>query len=659
MNARSGRLAYLPGVDGLRAVAVIAVFLFHAGVLDGGFIGVDVFFVISGYLITALAISEIERNGRLGLGAFWARRARRLLPALMLVCGAVLVYSIAEGGAALRRVGRDITATILYVANWAQIGAGRDYFAAYDAPPLLQHAWSLAVEEQFYLVWPLVLTAVVFALRGRTRWLRSSVGAVALAAAAASVGISYWLKSQDASLGRLYFGTDTRAVGLAIGSVAGCVIRPSTVPSRESPARMDVVGAAGAITLLAMMVWIDGSERWLYGAGFLVIALASLSLMTAAMGAGLVARLLSIRPLVALGRVSYGFYLWHWPVIVVLDAERTGLSGPVLGALWVVVTAALTACSWFVIERPAPLPTIGLPRRAIGYVAVGAVLIGGSLAATAVGNNRLQTAAFTVPVAPTVASTVAPTSSVPSATVATVASDAPTTTSISPTTTSMPVRTLPVGRPLRVLIIGDSVARSLTSSLTEEHVIPGFGDVEVLNVGNIACPVIEAGEWWMEAGGGLRVPAECDGPDRYESEIDSFRPDVVYALFGWTGGGGGQRLDDGSILTPCQPAFDQLWHDDYQRLVDRVEDRAIVVVSTVAPADIQDEGHDAPTRCLNAAVGGLDANVFDYGGWLCPDYDCSTSTDLRADKVHFTDNEALRRQVVESVLAQVLPVAGY
>ena len=112
MTARSERLGYLPGVDGLRAVSVLAVFLFHAGVLDGGFIGVDVFFVISGFLITALAITEIEREGQLGLGAFWARRARRLLPALMLLCAAVLAYSIIEGGAALRRAGRDITATI-------------------------------------------------------------------------------------------------------------------------------------------------------------------------------------------------------------------------------------------------------------------------------------------------------------------------------------------------------------------------------------------------------------------------------------------------------------------------------------------------------------------------------------------------------------------
>ncbi len=232
-HVQSARLAYMPGVDGLRAVSVLAVFLFHAGVLDGGFIGVDVFFVISGFLITGLAISEIERDGRLALGAFWARRARRLLPALMLVCAATLVYSIGEGGAALRRVGRDTTATILYVANWAQIGDGRDYFAAYDAPPLLQHAWSLAVEEQFYLVWPLILAAVVFTIGRRPDRLRLMVAAVATTAALASVAISFWLRSRDVGLTRLYFGTDTRAVGLAIGSIAGCYLRPANLRATE------------------------------------------------------------------------------------------------------------------------------------------------------------------------------------------------------------------------------------------------------------------------------------------------------------------------------------------------------------------------------------------------------------------------------------------
>ena len=203
------------------------------------------------------------------------------------------------------------------------------------------------------------------------------------------------------------------------------------------------------------------------------------------------------------------------------------------------------------------------------------------------------------------------------------------------------------------------MALTLTSEASENHQVDGYGDVQVLNVGNLACPVIEQGEWWFADGIDLQVPAECVGPDRYESEIDEFRPDVVFALFGWTGGGGGQRLPDGSLVAPCDPEFDDRWRAGYQDLVDRLEQRTIVVISSVAPADIDAEGHDAPTRCLNAVVESLDALVFDYGDWLCPDYDCSASSDLRADKVHFTEDVELRRGVVAAILVEVLPIAGY
>ncbi len=672
-------LGYLPGIDGLRAVAVSAVFLFHAGVLDGGFIGVDVFFVISGFLITALALVEIERDGHLRLGAFWARRARRLLPALMLVCAAVLVYSVAEGGAALRRAGRDITTTMLYVANWAQIGDGRDYFGSYDAPPLLQHAWSLAVEEQFYLAWPLVLTLVVFAVRGNRTRVRPVVGAVALAAAVGSVAIAFWLRAQDASLSRLYFGTDTRAVGLAVGSVAGCFVDPARVSNAKSQGWLDVVGLGGTVALVALMLRIDGSEQWLYGLGFLTIALASLTVMTASMGRGRVATLLSVRPLVAFGRVSYGFYLWHWPVIVVLDGERTGLGGPLLGSLWLSVTAALTVGSWLVVERRAPLPRPGRPGLIATYAAVAAVLVVASTSATAIENDRFRSADFaipdpvigvpgsapTVPVAttvdnPTDLTPTDPKPTDPKPADLTPADPTPVPTDPVPTDPPAPeTLPLPAGRPLRVLVIGDSVAQSLVTSETEDHQVPGFGQVRVRNIAAIACPVIDDGEWWFSDGTRLRVPAVCDGAQRFQSEVDSFRPDVVYVLFGWPGGGGGQQFADGTIVQPCQPGFDDIWRADYQSLVDRLEASTKVVVSTVAPADTDQVDRAVATRCLNASVQQLDATVFDYGEWLCPSEDCSTSRDLRGDRVHFSEIPSVRREVLDAILAQILPIAGY
>lgn len=233
------------------------------------------------------------------------------------------------------------------------------------------------------------------------------------------------------------------------------------------------------------------------------------------------------------------------------------------------------------------------------------------------------------------------------------------TTASTTTSTTTTTLVLPADRPLRVMVIGDSVALTMTSKTSETHDVPGFGTVEVLNVGNLACPVIEEGEWWFADGIDLNVPAECVGPERYEAEIEVFQPDVVYALFGWTGGGGGQRLPDGSLVAPCDPEFDDRWRAGYQRLIDRLDQSVTVVISTVAPADIDVEGHDVRTRCLNTIVWHLDAVVFDYGDWLCPDGDCSASSHLRADKVHFTDDETLRRGVTTAILAEVLPIAGY
>lgn len=316
-------------------------------------------------------------------------------------------------------------------------------------------------------------------------------------------------------------------------------------------------------------------------------------------------------------------------------------------------------------ERLGYLPRV--PRRVLGYATVVAVLVSAALVAAAAENDRFQSADFTVPDTLSESATTATTAtSVAQATAPLAPAAAVTSTSASSamsTTTStvpaVPSKRFPTDRPLRVLIIGDSVAMSLTASRRETHQIDGFGDVEVDNVGNLACPVIEEGGWWFAAGIDLSVPAECSGLDRYESEIEDLQPDIVYALFGWTGGGGGQTLPDGSNVAPCQPEFDERWRDGYQNLITRLEQRVVVIVSTVAPADIDDEGHELPTKCLNAVVDQLDALVFDYGDWLCPDYDCSQSRDLRADRVHFTDIDELRRDVTETILANVLPLAGY
>ncbi len=654
---------YLPALDGLRAVAVGAVFLFHSGVVSGGFIGVDVFFVISGFLITGLAVAEVERTDRLSIGGFWARRARRLLPALLVVVAAVLVVSIAEGGAALRRVGRDVASTILYVANWAQIGEGRDYFATYEAPPLLEHAWSLAVEEQFYIVWPIVIAGLAWACRGRAVRFRTIVASVGVAVALASLFTALILRSDDGvPLGRLYYGTDTRAVGLAVGAVAGALIHHDHLVSlqRRSLVR-EVAGILAAIALIVIAVTIDGSERWLYGPGFLLIAMLSLVVMYAVMGAGPLGSWLSLRALVVVGTVSYGIYLWHWPVIVVLDSDRTGLSGPALGMLWVVVTAVLATVSWFAIERRAPIPTRRRPQRALAYTTVALVL---AVGAVVLANRATATAgavAYTVPAPLTLpsASPVAPPGTSPPPSDGSDEGVTATSTAPSADMSPPPVRPLPDGRALRLLIVGDSVAESLRGDDdTERYEFDALGEVEVKNVGGIACSVIHEGVWWLSDGTNLVDNPGCDGPERYDQVIADFEPDVVLTLFAWPGVGAGQQLDDGSVVQPCEPGFDERWLRDYRDMVERIEQHTVAVVSTVAPPTLPKAQQGPGTACLNALVDQIDAPRFDYQEWLCPGYDCGSST-LRTDGVHFRNTGQLQRDVMEAIIPQVLIAAGY
>lgn len=669
------RLGYEPGLDGLRAVAVSAVFLFHAGVLSGGFIGVDVFFVISGFLITSLIVSEIERNGRLALGAFWARRARRLLPAIYAVMAAAIVYSLWEGGAALRRIGEDVVATMFYVANWAQLSEGRDYFAQYEAEPLLEHTWSLAVEEQFYVVWPLIIAGLLIIVRRFGLPLRPAVAVAAACAAAASFAAALWLKgSGDASLTRLYYGTDTRAVGLAVGAVFGAMLNPSQIGQRTGTStRRDLLGVTALMGLAAFSFVIDGSQTWLYGPGFLVIALLSVTAINAGLGQGHLARLLAVRPAVALGRVSYGVYLWHWPVIVVLDSERTGLSGLPLGLTWVAVTAALTTASWVLIESRAPMPSMQYPLRAVGYCGVALVLCGVAVVASRDAITRELDAEYVVPpaVVQPAPTSPPPPASPPGPTTSLEASDSAesnlplATTGVEPASTSTTTTTLPFppDRPLRVLILGDSVAFSLRDGpdpIPEQEIfdVEGYGAVEILNRGVIGCSIVDEGAGVFENGLLFEQPEPCRGDDRFAADVERFDPDLILTLFGWPGVGD-RRFDDGELLSACDERFDREWKDDYRSLVERLQTTAPVVVANVAPESDSTAEEEKGARCLNALVADLGAPVLDYQGWLCPEYDCAVSASLRPDGIHFRNAGQLQRDVTTTLMELTLPIAGY
>jgi peptidoglycan/LPS O-acetylase OafA/YrhL len=347
------RLGYMPGVDGLRALAVAAVVAYHAGAtwLPGGFLGVDVFLVISGHLITSLLLAEHAATGRIALKRFWLRRARRLLPAvfvlILVVVGVMAIVHPDEVGG-LRGA---VASSFFYVINWFQIAVEQSYFEQFARPSVLQHLWSLAVEEQFYLVWPPVL-ALAFVVAKRKQILAGV--AVAIVASTALAWILY-APFQDPS--RIYYGTDTRAAGLLVG-VALAFIRPAGVArvAREARAHVarDAVGAIALVAVLAMMLFVGEFDRALYQGGFLAIALATgLLLATVAHPASRLARVFGLPVFVWIGVRSYGIYLWHWPVIQLTRPDRdVPFAGIGLVALQVTLTIALAAASYRYVEVP-------------------------------------------------------------------------------------------------------------------------------------------------------------------------------------------------------------------------------------------------------------------------------------------------------------------
>lgn len=368
MSGRGDALGYRPALDGMRAVAVILVLLYHGGVswAAGGFLGVDVFFVLSGFLITSLLMQEWRRTGRIALRAFWLRRARRLFPAMLVVLVATAGYFLVGRG--LTHLRGDFLSTLFYVSNWWFTSTDQSYFAQFLEPSPLRHTWSLAIEEQFYILFPLLLVLLLGRLRLGVATLRGllalgAVGSAMLMAALHDPGV-------DPS--RVYYGTDTRAQALLVGAVLA--VSPSwrrptgALYARVGGRLLRLPGSRflGWVALAGLLVVIAVAREvspWMYRGGFLLTALLAAGVIASVWSdpASRLGRLLAWRPLVAVGVVSYGLYLWHWPVYVALDEERTGLHGPGLLAVRLVVTGLLAVASHHLVEEP--IRTRRLQRR--------------------------------------------------------------------------------------------------------------------------------------------------------------------------------------------------------------------------------------------------------------------------------------------------------
>jgi peptidoglycan/LPS O-acetylase OafA/YrhL len=354
-------LGYQPGIDGLRALCVLAILLYHAELpwLGGGFLGVEVFFVISGYLITSLLRSEFAGSQRIDLLDFWRRRARRLLPALWALLFAVSVYAVAYLPGELYRLRGEVVAGLTYVSNWYLLLGHHSYFEQVGRPSLLKHLWSLAIEEQFYLAWPLLFAAL--SRRGSARL----VGAVSLVLAVSS---AFWLAVRvepGVDPSALYFDSSARAAAMLFGAVLACFWSPSLaldspVSNAEKPRSsaymlLDLLGGVGlAVLAYACSFWSE-ADALVFRGGLVLVDLAALAVIVAVVHprGRFFKRLLGAEPLRFIGTRSYGLYLWHWPLFVL---TRPGLDLPLEGAASLFVRLAgafaLAELSYRFIEEP-------------------------------------------------------------------------------------------------------------------------------------------------------------------------------------------------------------------------------------------------------------------------------------------------------------------
>ena len=347
------RPPYRPALDGLRALAVVGVVVFHLNPqwLPGGWFGVDLFFVLSGFLITTLIIREQNKTGRINFPAFWRARMRRLLPALVTTLFVVVLAAwFITIDARRSSVSYDILAALGYVANWRFVLSDEGYFAALHLPSPVRHTWSLSIEEQFYVMFPLLMTLLASVTTKRVIH-----GFVLVAIAVASAALMMFLYVPGTDPVRAYFGTDTRAFELLIGAIGALFLRHQAFSGfAKRTVLIHVLAWIGFALVLVGMLFLPEDSPIPYRGGLILLCLASLAMILAAASSpeSVFSRVFGFAPFRWIGLISYPLYLWHWPVIVFTNTELTGLRGVYLSALQATLAVLLAWATYTFIEGP-------------------------------------------------------------------------------------------------------------------------------------------------------------------------------------------------------------------------------------------------------------------------------------------------------------------
>jgi len=737
-NARGERpaLRRIRGLDGIRALAVLSIIAFHSGLssLPGGFYGVDAFFVLSGFLITSLLVREWGETGTIFLRGFWARRARRLLPALFLLVAFVgFVMAAFPQSLSTPHALAAALATVFDVSNWYSLHTAAPYFDLSSQPSPLLHTWSLAIEEQFYFVWPLVLLGVLTAGTARrqpagARWARlRRVAGVPLARAAtwtkrrrllvllvlACVGalVSASLMAYYAPHGytaRAYYGTDTRAQAILVGAAIAIGLTLWEEGSRRAwfASFASVLAVAGVIGAGVMWATTSQDSTFSFRGGFLVasVAAGAVVLGCAVAPRSVVVRLLELPPLPQMGRISYGVYLWYWPVLLLTSAQRLHWGVYPLFVFRVVVTTGIALLSYKLVEVPIQHGALRRLRLRVvvpsgAAFAVGAmlvstlvptgatVLVGAQLHAPGAGRSASEhlvaTDAETVTAGdpsgvaatspPATSSTAGSAPAGSSSTSSSTSSSASSSASSSPPSSASgpgddaylspapPGVSLSTHKPVKVLLVGDSVAGTLGVGLAEEAKQYG---VQLVNEGTPGCSLSMQSEfralYYTVA---PDPPCDTNGePDSllatWRQWVDAYNPDVVLYV------GRGETYDQlvwGQWQNLTEPGFNQYVADRFRQAISVLGSRGASVVLMTTPyydSGMSPSGtpwpEDNPSRASidnatiravsSAAPPGVGGRVYVFdlnalvspGGRFSPTVD---SINVRcADGVHFSES---------------------